>query len=458
MRRALLIAILVAVTALEAEARCARWPDRFSSAFNPTANAITLPWRTDFPAALVPQSHAWEAVAFNPAQSPDWQAYMAAVIGEVKASGLQISGKALTMNLTAPWFIAPWMDQGRNGREFLMGLTKERGPDARDLSPTSTAGHQVWAVGFYNAEGAFGLGKVFADPCNPKVPAPVGGQPWQFPNGTASFKLLFTDAPDTEVAYLAGSPVVEAMIEPAGGGTNRTKRDVRLLQVDIAVRDPRATQTRWVFGTFIWKGPPTGDGFFDNLVPVGLIWGNDPTKQNNTWAGMTTLSQSGVNPALAGVVWQGAAGGWPERPYPGFQGRVNGPADNLRSSCLSCHGLAQWRRNPTLGIVPSYPISPTPTTAKITQLRTDYFRNVKGGTLTVPAPNTTALDYSLQLEAGFTRLCAACRAGQLTGPTPDVCKVPGAGQITQATCPSAISGGAPFAVGVPAHEDRPARQ
>src|SRR5262245_2466015 len=211
----------VMVSALDADAaRCTRWPDQLSTAFNPTTKQIDLPWRADFPATLLNLGHAWEMVPFSPAQSvPNWQTYMAAILSEVKASGLQIASKTMTMSPTALWFIAPWMDQGRNGREFLLGLTKERGPDPRDLSPTSTGGHQVWAVGFYNAEGAFGLGQIFVDPCNPKIPSPVAGQPWRFPNRTASFKLLFTDAPATEVAYLTGAPVVEAMIEPQGGGT-----------------------------------------------------------------------------------------------------------------------------------------------------------------------------------------------------------------------------------------------
>jgi hypothetical protein len=212
-------------------------------------------------------------------------------------------------------------------------------------------------------------------------------------------------------------------------------------------------------GTFVWKGPRTGDGLFDNLVPVGLMWGNDPSRQSGTWAKMVSLSESRINPALAGVLWQGPAGGWPQRPYPGFQGRLNGPADNLRSSCLSCHGLAQWRRNQPLGIVPTYPLTPPPNAQKITQLRRDYFRNVRGGTLAVPAPNTTALDYSLQLEAGFSRLCAACRAGQLSGPTPDVCKVPGPGQITPVTCATPGPGPSPvMKQAAPAFEDAPPRQ
>jgi hypothetical protein len=131
---------------------------------------------------------------------------------------------------------------------------------------------------------------------------------------------------------------------------------------------------------------------------------------------------------------------------------------------LSCHGLAQWRRNPTLGLTPTYALNPPRTPQQITQLRRDYFRNVRGGTLAVPTPNTTPLDYSLQLEAAFTRLCGACRAQQMTGPTPDVCKVPGRGQITDATCqmpppsPAATMAAPVPRRNPPPHIDMPPRQ
>jgi hypothetical protein len=49
------------------------------------------------------------------------------------------------------------------------------------------------------------------------------------------------------------------------------------------------------------------------------------------------------------------------------------------------------------------------------------------------------LDYSLQIEAGFTRLCSACASGVLPGKTPAVCKVRGLSAtavIKAPMCPS----------------------
>ncbi|QNP45637.1 hypothetical protein H9L14_14095 [Sphingomonas sediminicola] len=171
---------------------CARFPAQASSAFR--AGVPPLKWRTDLPTALVPTVHPWEQVDFR----TDWLNYMAAVLSEVQASGLKIQDNTVTMAPGAEWWIAPWMDYGPNGREAQLGLTKERGPDAGDLSPQSPTGPQVWAIGFYNREGAKALHDIFADPCNPSRPQ-LG---WTFPAKTVSFKLLFTDA---AVPYLAGA-------------------------------------------------------------------------------------------------------------------------------------------------------------------------------------------------------------------------------------------------------------
>lgn len=402
--------------------RCARFPAESSTAFDPVAKKIALPWRGDLPSTLTPATHAWHQIKLE-----DWGAYMAAVMSEIREGQPKISGKRLSMATDAKWWISPWMDFTSNGREPIHGLTRERSPDPGDVGPNSPGGLQVWAVGFYNAEGAYALNEVFADPCNPVVPK-VG---WTFPDGSASYKFLFTNGDKAAIPYLDGAPEIEAMIDKPGGG-GRSTQTVRLIQLDIAVRDSRAP-TGWVFGTYVWKGPRQGDGLLDNLVPVGLMWGNDPTVDANPRDNFASLKETRLNMGLAGHVWRGPGQKWDARPWPGFQGRLNGPADNLRSSCLSCHALAQWPRS-RVGIVPSGPayslaaLDQPNTRAK---LRATYMRNVVGGTLTEPSEakpsadrdGAVALDYSLQLEAGFSRICSACASGVLTGPTPAVCKV-----------------------------------
>ncbi len=54
---------------------------------------------------------------------------------------------------------------------------------------------------------------------------------------------------------------------------------------------------------------------------------------------------------------------------------------------------------------------------------TTYFKNVKGGSLfDATVANAVALDYSLQLQTAFVRLCRVCQQGALTGRTPQLCR------------------------------------
>lgn len=413
----ILMACAIAATSYAVDALagiCNRFDDKKSTAYDVKAGKVTIPWRTDYPGAVGVNRYRWEAIDFE----SDWKAYIEAVLADVKDSGVTISNGKVHLPSSASWWIAPWMDFGNSGREPRNGLTKERGPDPGDLSPTSPGDYEVWAVGWYNSEGAYGLGRVFQDPCNPALPAHT--EPgWTFPDKTMSFKLLFTNA---DLDYISDAPYVNAVIKKGGGDVQ-----LKLIQVDIAVKDPDAKETSWVMGTFVWKGPKQGDGLFSNLVPVGLMWGNDPGVSNPIWSQPAQITQSRTNPDLTGILWQGHAGGWPNRPYPGFQGRLNGPADNLRSSCLSCHALAQWPRG-KLGITPRYPVDltkpdPPLSASEIESTVSKYFTNTPGGKLVDPTENSQPLDYSLQLEASLVRMCEACKSGAMKGPTPQLCRI-----------------------------------
>jgi hypothetical protein len=87
---------------------------------------------------------------------------------------------------------------------------------------------------------------------------------------------------------------------------------------------------------------------------------------------------------------------------------LNGPIDNPRGSCTSCHGFAQIRRvnNPTQGLPASPPVL-NATAATLDR----YFRNVKAATAI--SPEYISVDYSLQLQLGIAR---AIRAGQASLP------------------------------------------
>lgn len=439
MRRFIAFGVLITASLCPtvASARCAS----FNESTMDAGGIAKAQWRTDYPpgAATAPP---WQSIDFRAEPAK----YMTSVLDIAKPQ-FRREARKLVGTGTEEWWISLWLDYGTSGREPFMGLTKERGPDPGDLSPTSGRGYQVWAVGFYNAAGAAVLGSIFAQPCNPQVPTSV-----LFPEGTASIKFLFTDASPDEVEYLKGAPEYDANIDEPGSGSGsrplseRRKTSLRLLQVDIAVKDNNASETGWVFGTFGWMGPRKGDGLYDNLVPVSLQWGNDPGIYD------ARIAQGWINPAVQGVMY-----GWPARPFLGFNGRANGPADNLRSSCLSCHAAARKprARKGILGRDFRMP-SDMSDTQKVRDHVDFWFINVKAGDLFDPGtPAVATLDYSLQLEAALDRICRACRSGALTGPTPAICLA--AGSHSEPTCGPGMT---PFDVDAKRRleEDPPPRQ
>lgn len=280
-------------------------------------------------------------------------------------------------NSIRAWYHAPWMHTGPAGREFIRGLTRERSSRPRELHANQSGTWENWAVSVYNPRGGYTLGRVWRDE---NAPDPTLAK---FPSGTVSAKLIFTEAPVSEVPYLSGSVEWQADINRAAG--NGPRPILRLLQVDVAVRDTRAASTTgWVFGTFIYDGNSPGATPWDRLAPVGLMWGNDPTRVGTA----QMLRQTKINSNLQ----------IPQ--HLGFEKRLNGPIDNPRSSCLSCHSTAQIRLNLSESTRAAIP----PANATIDTLRL-YFRNIKSG-----KPFDTgalSLDYSLQLQNGIVNWAEA---------------------------------------------------
>jgi hypothetical protein len=121
---------------------------------------------------------------------------------------------------------------------------------------------------------------------------------------------------------------------------------MRLIQIDVAVKDPRVASTkRWVFGTFVHDGGSRELTPFNRMVPVGLSWGDDPqakplgAKVADGAFVNERLRETKINAALlerGGVNYQNSA----FLRHIGLDGRLNGPVDNAGSSCISCHARA----------------------------------------------------------------------------------------------------------------------
>ena len=341
-----------------------------------------------YPSAVPPApagGYPWEAFDFKTEQEKYIRALLAYARADLEPVGWDAS------QVPTKWFHAPWMASGpesKSGREFFHGMTEERAGLLSEYvkNPPVDKKTRSYAVGYYNAVGAYTFGRVFTpDPAQPDISKAL------FENGAMTIKLLFTTATQGDLKSLANTLEWDCDIY---NGTARSPSKVYLLQVDVAVRDKRNDSlTGWVFGTFAYNGGATGVSVFDRLEPVGLMWGNDPTVTPTSG----TIVESWLNKSIGTYQHYGRAG------------RLNGPIDNPLGSCTACHGFAQIARvnNPTPGI----PTAPPALTASTTTLDR-YFTNVKAATAL--STDYVSVDYSLQLQLGISR---AINAGQATLPT-----------------------------------------
>ncbi|KAG9014731.1 hypothetical protein FRB94_010578 [Tulasnella sp. JGI-2019a] len=301
-------------------------------------------------------------------------------------------------NTQRAWYHAPWMHASANGREPLKGLTFERSIPPHEFAAKQTHALQNWAIGFYNSAGASTFGYVWHNPNEPNWT-----QNLKFPQGTCVFKLLLTTATEDQVFTMKGSPSWPAVISPqpdptvappSGAKRNAFDSKVYLIQVDWAVVDARSP-IGWVFGTFMYNGnDKENKDAWDRLISVGIQWGNDPELDQAAYDSGKRPVESWINPEAEKL--RKALGG--KRPSWGYNGRLNGPADNFISACASCHSVAQ--------MVTSAPMTQPgklvnnqwkPENEKLTMT---WFENVKAGE-TFSVRGALSGDYSLQLMIGF---------------------------------------------------------
>jgi hypothetical protein len=346
----------------------------------------TLPTFTlsqEFPTKLRAKAPLpWELIDFraNP------EGYLWAVLNYGYEGNVEVDFQVQKNNKRS-WFHAPWLHYGPNGRDFVRGLTRERSSRPFELAATQTQTYRNYAVGFYDERGGFTIGQVWKNPAKPDAKLAT------FPEGTITFKLLFTTAPASAVPFLSGSPEWAADIDRAASAQQILGTKVRLLQIDVAVKDRRATKGGWVFGTFHYDSSISDPNPWRRLRPLSLMWGDDPKHAPADYAGGKRPAESWVNSASPVVAYRSnpPAGATPP-PTLGWAGRANGPVDNPASSCISCHGTAQ--------LPATSPMTPPVTLTDVQKLR--WFRNSKPGESF--DTGSTSLDFSLQLGVGIQNL------------------------------------------------------
>ena len=326
----------------------------------------------------------WRAAEFDALFSPDTpqatktalaEEYAWAVMEYIQAGNIGNQNVEDDWNVcenpVRPWFHMPFQTyDALTGREFTHGLTREapvtfnladpEHPEA-GLNVNST----MWAVGFYNATAAYTLGQVWKSDGTVAMPT----SDLSFDEGSVVGKPLFnTDSPE-QFTILANMPALQANISdpsyctctPSPGESSCTLAEeaeqcgrstsafgpVSLLQFDIAVKDSRAPGTEWVFGTFVADGvrKASEPEPWNRISPLGLMWGNATPPAGQLAADYPAdPRQNGFDDIV--IFWDtvdmlNAAGGPVPSKAPGHLGcnsRLNGPADNANSSCMSCHG------------------------------------------------------------------------------------------------------------------------
>ena len=288
----------------------------------------------------------------NPKWS-DWAPYVQDIVNYVKEGQdpnlTDNRGWKVVVNGQTRWYHVPWMAyDGERGREFVHGLTNElstalstfrdggRGSGKHvladkagdDVNPV----YETWSVGMYNPCGGWSIGQAFPASGRPETYTEGGrnlarGLP--FPEGTVVIKILNTTASEATVPYLKGSTSWQANGHVQHGPTRysrceRTVRRVHLVQIDIAVVDPRSP-TRWVYSTLAYDGTLPGATIWDRLKPLGAQWGSDGES-------FPAVAKNRSRPLRETVL---APVNTPE--HYGCEQRLAGVVDQANSSCVSCH-------------------------------------------------------------------------------------------------------------------------
>ena len=277
-------------------------------------------------------------------------------------------------NKVRNWYHIPFQTyDALSGREFVHGLTREA-PVTFSMKDAARGGQSVqlpstvWAVAFYNPTAAHTLGTVWRP--DGRALTPTSGL--RFDEGAVIGKLLFSTLSAEQLPFLRNVPAWKANLsdpkfcncKPASGKQCTMVEESRqcprslstgndgkvlLMQFDVAVRDSRAPGTGWVFGTFVADGERKAGQAnpWNRISPLGLMWGNDTPPPQVLAANHPSQPRSNGFQSAA-IFWDtvdmlNASGGETIAQRPGHLGcnsRLNGPADNASSSCMSCHMTA----------------------------------------------------------------------------------------------------------------------
>lgn len=376
-------------------------------------NNGALPAHSDYDGPLFDLSHNWPAVAPPPVTTPPW---VQAIHGQmITTKNAAVYVAALKRYITPAmklliwrypewnagregWFNQPWLGSIREsihgvytGSEFPPSTFPGTG-----LKKTIT----TYVLTFYDSRAAYTLQRVWGDSAmTPEITTDNA----QFLDGAVIVKLAFIDATAEDWPVMDGAAQWPLFVPINDSHTPPSVTTCSLMQLDIIVKDVKSSpKTGWVFSTLVYDRNAPGDAW-DKMVPLGAMWGNDPSVN------------SAKNPkAPLSETWINSRAPLYSRQTLGWGGRLSGPNDGAvnsfiadgqkydnspDSSCMSCHGPAEWTMKsfllpsttnpPTLDPTKQYFYSPAPGSADWMR----WFQDRDGST--PQDPGQVALDYDM---------------------------------------------------------------
>jgi hypothetical protein len=306
----------------------------------------------DYPAQLspMPPDPPWRrAINNGPITVANAGAYAAALKQYVAADMRRMLMDSPDWNpQVLGWYNEPWTGYLR---EATHGMYVGSSPFPAALFHGSglSKPFTTYVLTFYDRRAAHSLYRVWGETAT--TPKLEPGVP-QFAEGAVIVKAAFTTAnadvwPVMQGAHQWTLYISTNATKDRGSSAPSELDPASFFQFDIIVKDSQsAPQTGWVFSTLVYDKDAPGVDFWDKMVPLGAMWGNDPQA---TVSGQP-LTQNWINPAAP--AYSTMTLGWGGRLSGPNDGAVNdavidGPTPVVSpglpsSSCMSCHSVAEW--------------------------------------------------------------------------------------------------------------------
>ena len=227
----------------------------------------------------------------------------------------------------AGWYNSPWIFPAR---EAIHG-SFVGSPFPASMFPKSGLKNNMTThvLTYYDKVSAYQLQQVWGATAEaPNITPTIG----QFPEGSIIVKVALTTAPAAMWPPMEGAlqwPIYAQKMNYASGNPEGpyVMQKVSFFQFDIIVKDSiTAPRTGWIFSTLVYDKDIKSNDVWEQMVPLGAMWGNDPTVispmpgPTEEWVD-PNLQENWINPAAP--VYAKETLGW--------GGRLSGPNDGAVS-------------------------------------------------------------------------------------------------------------------------------